>query len=90
MQKTLCITITGKVQGVYYRQSTRTKAIELSVSGIVMNLPDGSVQIIVTGTELQLAQLAAWCKTGPPRAIVTSVDVKELPLQQFTDFSIQR
>ena len=49
------------MQGVYYRQSTKEKALELGISGIVKNLPNGNVQILATGTDDQLDQLVQWC-----------------------------
>jgi acylphosphatase len=90
MQKTISIIVSGKVQGVYYRQSTKEKAGELNITGEVRNLPDDSVSIIATGTAEELDQLVEWCRTGPPRARVTSVVTKELTLQAFDKFTITR
>jgi acylphosphatase len=90
MLQTIEINISGRVQGVFYRQATKEKALELGIKGKVMNLDNGNVKIIATGTKEQLNKLADWCKTGPPRARVTNVDVQELPLQSFEDFSIVR
>ena len=60
MLQTISITISGLVQGVYYRQSTKEKALELGIAGIVKNLPDGNVFILATGTGEQLDQLVQW------------------------------
>jgi acylphosphatase len=90
MLQTISITVSGLVQGVFYRQSTKEKALELGISGIVKNLPDGNVHIIATGTSVQLDQLVQWCKQGPPRAKVTAVIVEEATQQAFTGFVIQR
>mgnify|MGYP005812643881 CR=1 FL=1 len=87
---TLSIRVTGKVQGVFYRQSTREKAQQLGLTGEVMNLPDGSVQIRATGTKPQLEELLNWCKEGPPRAKVLDVVASELPVEHFGNFSIKR
>lgn len=87
---TFSINVAGNVQGVWYRQSTKEKAGELGITGIVRNQPDGTVLIIATGTREQLEQLASWCKQGPPKASVTNIDVKELPLQTFSKFSVER
>ena len=86
--KTVSIIVTGKVQGVYYRQSTREKARDLNITGEVKNMPDDSVFIVATGTDEQLNQFIGWCKIGPPRALVTDVVVTELPIQSFDKFSI--
>jgi len=90
MLQTMEINVSGRVQGVFYRQSTKEKAVELGIKGKVMNLDNGNVKIIATGTKEQLNKLIDWCKTGPPKARVTNVDVQELSLQSFEDFSIVR
>lgn len=88
MQHTISIIVKGKVQGVFFRQSTREKAIMLGITGTVANKPDGSVYIVATGTKEQLDALTAWSKTGPPRAMVSGIDVKEESAKDFTDFRI--
>lgn len=90
MEQTISITVSGMVQGVYYRQSTKEKAVELGISGMVKNLPDGKVHILATGMADQLDQLVEWCKHGPPHAKVTDVDVKPVHRQVFMGFAIQR
>ncbi len=90
MQQTISILVTGKVQGVFYRQSTKEKAVALGLTGKVMNLHDGKVQIIATGSSESLDLLIAWCKQGPPKAIVKLVAVKTVPLQVFEKFTIER
>ena len=90
MLRTIKILVSGEVQGVFYRQKTKETATQLRINGYVMNLPDGSVEIIATGTTEQLDILAAWCHTGPPKANVTNMLVNELSLQQFDQFVIRR
>src|SRR5438094_2473934 len=90
MEQTISITVSGLVQGVYYRQSAKEKALELGISGIVKNLPNGNVQILASGTADQLDELVHWCKQGPPHAKVNSVDVEEVDSQVFMGFVIQR
>ncbi len=90
MLKTISIIVSGKVQGVFFRQSTREKAREIGVNGRINNQADGNVYIIATGTETQLDALAAWCRNGPPKADVVSVDIRELPLQYFEQFTVER
>ncbi|MEI9808619.1 MAG: acylphosphatase [Bacteroidota bacterium] len=75
MLKTVSIIVTGKVQGVFYRQSTKEKATSLHITGEVKNMPDDTVHIIATGTGEQIEQLVSWCKQGPPKARVASVFV---------------
>jgi acylphosphatase len=90
MQHTISIRIKGKVQGVYYRQSTKEKALELNITGYVKNMNDDDVFVIATGNDEDLKKLAEWCKKGPARAFVTKVIVTSEPVQEFTTFSIQR
>ena len=90
MLRTFSITVSGNVQGVFYRQSTREKAQALSITGTVANRPDGTVQMVATGTTEQLEQLVDWCKQGTLRAVVSSVHVEEVAAQVFKDFTIQR
>ncbi|MFI5130703.1 MAG: acylphosphatase [Chitinophagales bacterium] len=90
MLKTVSITVSGIVQGVFYRQSTKELATALNIKGQVRNKPDDTVEIIATGTAEQIEQLVKWCWSGPPRAQVTNVIVKELPLQSFDKFTAVR
>jgi acylphosphatase len=90
MLKTVSIIVTGKVQGVWYRQSAKEKATELGVTGNVRNQPDSSVAIMATGLTNQLDLFIEWCRQGPPRAHVTLVEVTELPHQSFDRFIIER
>lgn len=86
----ISITVSGKVQGVYYRQSTKEMAISLGITGQVKNLKDGSVFIIATGIREQLDKLVDWCRQGPSKANVKSLVIEELPFQEFGKFSIER
>jgi acylphosphatase len=90
MLVTYSIIVSGKVQGVFYRQSTKEKAITIGITGTVENLLTGQVKIIATGTKEQIEVLINWCKQGPPKAVVTSVEISELSLQSFDRFSIIR
>lgn len=90
MSATISIQVTGKVQGVFFRQSTKEEAVRLGITGCVKNNQDGSVSIIATGTPSQLAALEAWSKKGPSRARVDSVIISSLPFQPFITFTIER
>jgi acylphosphatase len=87
---TLSITISGKVQGVYFRQSTKEMANAIGLMGQVQNLADGSVNIVATGSKEQLDRLVDWCRKGPEKASVKEIEIKEITLQQFETFSIIR
>jgi acylphosphatase len=63
----------GKVQGVYFRDSTRLEARNLDIRGIARNLPDGSVEVVAHGRAAAVEELRAWLLHGPPRARVVEV-----------------
>ncbi|WP_286238321.1 acylphosphatase [Neptuniibacter halophilus] len=65
--------VSGRVQGVWFRQSTKEKAISLGLSGWVKNLPDGRVELIAAGEEKAVWQLEAWLSRGPELANVADV-----------------
>jgi acylphosphatase len=88
--KTVSITVKGKVQGVFYRQSTKEKAGELGITGKVSNLDNGNVEVIASGSEESINQFIEWCRKGPAKAIVTSLEIKELPPEPFSQFQIVR
>ena len=84
------ITVKGKVQGVFYRASTRREAVKRGIKGWVKNLPDGNVYIEAEGTADQLDALLAWCRRGPDHAKVTQVDFEVTQPNGYTDFKIVR
>ena len=71
--KALSLTVTGRVQGVYFRVSAQKKAQELEVKGWCKNQADGSVLIHVEGHEVQLTDFVSWCYQGPVMALVRDV-----------------
>ena len=84
------IIIIGKVQGVYFRASAQERAVELSLTGEVRNLPDGNVEVIACGPSDSVQQLIDWCHEGPPRAVVERVVVEDLEVRGFDGFRIVR
>ena len=75
MQKQIVLKIYGKVQGVFFRDSSKKKARELNLSGWVRNESDGTVVIVAEGEEKNLKELIEWCKNGPNHARVDKVEV---------------
>ena len=65
--------VRGKVQGVYFRHSTRLEADRLAIRGSARNLEDGSVEVIAHGAASQVEQLRTWLQRGPPQARVDEV-----------------
>lgn len=86
--KSISIVVKGVVQGVYFRQSTRDKAVELGIKGTVKNMADGSVYIQATGTENALDTLVRWCHDGPRAAKVEEVVVEESEITAHQSFTI--
>ncbi len=89
MTITVHLTITGRVQGVGYRESMRMVAQALDVTGWVRNLADGeTVEATVQGDEASIEQLIAWCHSGPPGANVRHVNANLIESDQtFIAFS---
>ena len=65
--------VSGRVQGVFFRASTREQALRLGLSGIARNLDDGRVEVIAAGDGQSLESLARWLQEGPPAAEVVEV-----------------
>lgn len=84
------IIVSGKVQGVFYRQSTKEKALHLGITGFVKNLNNGDVFIKASSTKELLKQFCDFCKTGPVKAIVKNISIKEIPFEAFSTFLILR
>ena len=83
------LTITGLVQGVFFRAESQKKAQELGVTGWVRNTGDGGVEIHAEGLDDQLNAFEEWCATGPSRARVRSVATEQTAPQNFTSFEIR-
>lgn len=84
------IKVSGRVQGVFFRASTKNKADELNIKGFVRNEPDGSVYIEAEGRESDMRQFESWCRQGPRNAVVERCDVSEGRVQGFSDFVVKR
>ncbi len=79
--------VSGRVQGVFFRVSTRDVAVPLQITGHAVNLPDGRVEVLACGEPAALAELEHWLHEGPPMASINKVqcfDVDCETPQQFT------
>ena len=90
MQRTVCISVSGKVQGVFFRQSTKEMANALNLTGEVRNTDDGKVEIFASGEQNEIDHLIRWCRMGPPKAKVEDISVKDVENRSFEKFSIKR
>jgi len=81
--------IEGRVQGVWFRDSTRNEATRLNLTGWVKNRFDGSVELVAEGSREEVKKLIEWCHHGPPGARVTMVhEIKEDYTGEFDSFRI--
>lgn len=83
------IQVKGKVQGVFFRASTKAKARELNINGYVQNQPDGNVYIEAEGNDDNLQKLIDWCHYGPSAAKVDSVEFEPGNVKNFSYFEIK-
>lgn len=83
------VVVQGRVQGVYFRESTRRTAEELGLAGWVRNRDDGGVEAVFEGSAEAITQAVAWARNGPPGAHVTSLtETAETP-DGLTGFAIR-
>ncbi|HEU4774088.1 MAG TPA: acylphosphatase [Lysobacter sp.] len=78
----------GKVQGVFFRASTREQASALGLRGCAKNLPDGRVDILAVGDAEAIDQLADWLRRGPPQARVDELERVEVSEDEMRDGSL--
>lgn len=82
------IQVVGKVQGVFFRASTKGKADDLGLKGWVRNEADGSVLIVAEGSREKLEIFKEWCEHGPHFARVEKVHCEEVTTENFQGFRI--
>ena len=82
--------VSGQVQGVFYRHSTREVAQRLGITGWVRNLSDGRVDLVACGPTEAIDKLVRWLHRGPPNALVTEVKVRDIPWEDHEDFAVLR
>lgn len=84
------LVVHGRVQGVWFRDSTRREAERLGVVGWVRNRADGTVEAWAQGDDHAVRALQEWCGDGPPRAEVTAVDAEDVPADpELSGFAIR-
>jgi len=83
----LCV-VRGRVQGVFFRASTKSEAERLGLQGWVRNEPDGAVRLLVCGDTDVVERLCNWLSDGPAYAHVTQVSCEDQPYEMLTDFRI--
>lgn len=88
--KHLDIIVSGKVQGVFFRLSTKAVADQLGVKGIAQNHADGTVYIEAEGDRFALESFLEWCHEGPERADVEKVASVEGEMKNYRNFEVIR
>ena len=78
--------VAGRVQGVFFRASTREQASRLGLTGYARNLPDGRVEVLVCGVPEHVAQLREWLRSGPPMAEVTGLACEPSAFRHLSGF----
>ena len=81
--------VSGRVQGVFFRASTREQAVSLGVCGYARNRPDGRVEVLACGPDTAVQRLCDWLVQGPPGARVSAVTCTpddEAPPESFLPY----
>jgi acylphosphatase len=86
--KHLNITVYGKVQGVFFRASSKAVADQLGVKGFVKNQPDGSVYIEAEGDDFSMESFLEWCNEGPEKAAVEKVETTSGEVKNYRNFEV--
>jgi acylphosphatase len=80
--------VSGRVQGVFFRVSTRDVAVPLKITGHAVNLADGSVEVLACGDVAALQELERWLHQGPPMAAVERVAGIDVDCEQPPGFTL--
>jgi acylphosphatase len=83
------VVISGRVQGVFFRDSARRRAEAAGVAGWVANRADGAVEAVFEGEPAPVDELVEFCRRGPSRAEVASVEVEEEVPEGLTGFEVR-
>ena len=84
------VTVSGRVQGVWFRTSTKDTALSAGVRGYVRNLPDGRVEAIIQGQKVQVEPVIEFMRTGPPGALVREIEIEwREPERTYESFTVE-
>lgn len=86
--KHINIRITGKVQGVSFRATTKAIADQMGVKGMIRNEKDGSVYIEAEGDDVSLEVFQEWCHEGPDRAKIENIEVTPDEVKNYRNFEV--
>jgi len=89
IKKRVHVVISGRVQGVWFRASTKQKAEQFNIFGWVKNTFDGKVEAVFEGEEKNIDKMIQWCHEGPNLSKVTDVNItSEKYLGEYKDFKV--
>ena len=89
-QKCVHVFVTGRVQGVFFRQATRVTAIKNNVTGWIKNLDDGRVEVLIEGEDKSVDSVIEWCNYGPANSRVDNIEVNnEDHTNKFESFEVR-
>jgi acylphosphatase len=88
MKKAIKLSISGTVQGVFYRRFVKDNADKNGVKGFVRNLEDGSLEVFLEGEQESVDNMVAICKRGPAHSNLKKIEEKEEKFQDFKEFRI--
>jgi len=87
---TRCFIVHGRVQGVFYRDSTRNEALKRGITGSAENLKDGTVKVVVQGLQAPIDELKLWLLEGPEMSEVIRIDEVDIEDDlEFNNFSVR-
>lgn len=82
------VLISGHVQGVFFRDGVRHEAMAAGLSGSARNLADGRVEVVLEGGPAAVDRVIAWCRTGPPSALVVNVEIASESVEGRSGFTV--
>ena len=83
------ILVTGKVQGVFFRQATKVVAIKNNVNGWVKNLENSQVEILLEGEETDVNSVVDWCRNGPANSRVDKIEInQQIFIDELLNFEV--
>lgn len=83
------VVVQGRVQGVFFRDSTRREALRRGVAGWVRNCPDGTVESHFEGGGDDVEAMVRWCSEGPSHADIDDVAAREVEPEGLSGFAIR-
>lgn len=87
--KCVHLIVSGRVQGVFFRDSTRRKATELGLKGYAKNLENRDVEVVAEGNEEKIKELVDFIKKGPGVAEVKGIEIRHKEPENFKNFEIR-